>query len=359
MTESSPERVAADHGWPSLLGALMRGESLTIEAAAWAMGEIIDGNATDAQIASFAVLLRAKGEEPAELEGMTQAMLSRAPLVRFEGSAVDLVGTGGDMARTVNITTMAALVVAGTGRQVIKHGNRSMSSPCGSADLLQALGVVIDLPADGVTVTVREAGIGFCFAPVFHAGMRHARGPRNEIGVPTVFNILGPLTNPARPKSTALGCADLTRAPLLAQVLADRGDFALVFGGDDGLDELTTTTTSQVWIVEDGRVRHETVSPHQLGIPTVEPVALEGGDVSVNAAVARELLEGKPGPVADAVLLNAAAGIVAADGLRGTDLVPAMADAMAEARQSIDSGSAATTLQRWVESSSSWQSTGR
>ena len=214
----------------------------------------MSGNATPAQLAAFAVLLRAKGETAAELNGLVQTMLAHATPVRVEGRSVDVVGTGGDRAHTVNISTMAAIVVAGSGRQVVKHGNRAASSMCGAADVLEELGVVIDLPAVGVEATVAEVGIGFCFAPVFHSGMRHAGPPRREIGIPTVFNVLGPLSNPARPAASAIGCADPQMAPVMAEVLAERGDTGLVVRGDDGLDELTTTTTSRVWLAEGGSV---------------------------------------------------------------------------------------------------------
>ena len=221
----------------------MAGGELAADETAWAMDEVISGDATPAQIAAFAVLLRAKGETPQELVGLVRAMLDRAPALSIEGPAVDVVGTGADRAHTVNLSTMAALVVAGSGRRVVKHGNRAATSACGTADVLEELGVVIDLPPAGVARTVDEVGIGFCFAPVFHPGTRHSIPARRELGVPTVFNFLGPLTNPARVPAGAIGCADPRMAPVMAAVLAARGDCALVFRGDDGLDELTTTTT--------------------------------------------------------------------------------------------------------------------
>ena len=242
----APEPPARD--WPTLFTALSRRLDLTAADTAWAMDEIMAGQATPAQLAAFAVLLRAKGETPDELAGLVHTMLARAAPVPVSGPAVDVVGTGADRAHTVNISTMAALLVAGTGRRVVKHGNRAASSSCGTADVLEELGVAIDLDGIGVAATVAEVGIGFCFAPVFHAGMRHAGGPRRELGVPTFFNFLGPLTNPARVGAAAVGCADTRMAPVMAAVLAARGDSALVFRGDDGLDELTTTTTSSGWV---------------------------------------------------------------------------------------------------------------
>src|SRR3954452_15787410 len=289
--------TVAGRSWPVLLTALMSGAELAADDTAWAMDEIMAGNATPAQLAAFAVLLRAKGETPQELAGLVRTMLDRAAPLTVEGRAVDVVGTGADRAHTVNISTMAALVVAGSGRRVVKHGNRAASSACGAADVLEELGVAIDLPSAGVVRTVNEVGIGFCFAPVFHSGMRHAGPTRGELAVPTVFNFLGPLTNPARVTAAAIGCADLRMAPVMAAVLADRGDTALVFRGDDGLDELTTTTTSSLWVVSPGRVVEAAVDPVAVGIEPVPPQALRGGDPVVNAAVVREVVAGRGGAV--------------------------------------------------------------
>jgi anthranilate phosphoribosyltransferase len=316
------------------------------------MDEIMAGAATPAQLAAFAVLLRAKGETPDEIAGLVDAMLANAVAVPVSGPAVDIVGTGADRASTVNISTMAALVVAGTGRRVVKHGNRAASSACGTADVLEELGVAIDLPADAVAATVEEVGIGFCFAPVFHPGMRHAGAPRRELGVPTAFNFLGPLTNPARVRAAAIGCADRRMAPVMAAVLARRGDTALVFRGDDGLDELTTTTTSSAWIAAGGTVTEVSVDPRRLGIPAVPPQALRGADRVHNAAVVRDLLRGGArGGVRDVVLLNAAAGIAAADGLASADLDDALARGIDLAAQAIDGGAAADVLDRWITAS--------
>jgi anthranilate phosphoribosyltransferase len=349
--------VSTDLTWSALLTGLIAGNSLPAEQAAWAMGQIMDGDATPAQIAAFAVLLRAKGETPEELSGLVRTMRDRATPVRWDGVAVDIVGAGGDMAHTVNISTMAALVVAGSGRTVVKHGNRAASSSCGTADVLEELGVAIDLPAEGVQQTIAEVGIGFCFAPVFHAGMRHAGGPRRELATPTFFNFLGPLTNPARVRAAAIGCADPRMAPLMAQVLADRGDTSLVFRGDDGLDELTTTTTSTAWVVRDGRVRQDVVDPSALGLAAVPPEALRGGDKVHNAAVVRDVLAGRGGAVTEAVLLNAAAGIAAHDGaaqeggLGSSSLHDALSDGLQAATESVESGAAAELLESWIKAS--------
>jgi len=346
----TPEPSA--RSWPALLTALTRGDPLTSDDTAWAMDEIMAGAATPAQLAAFAVLLRAKGETPEEIAGLVRTMLDRAAAVPIDhGRAVDVVGTGADRAHTVNISTMAALVVADTGRRVIKHGNRAASSSCGTADVLEELGVAIDLPGDGVAATVREVGIGFCFAPVFHAGMRHAGAPRRELGVPTFFNFLGPLTNPARVRASAIGCADTNMAPVMASVLADRGDTALVFRGDDGLDELTTTTTSSVWVASGGAVTRATLDPAEFGITAVRPEALRGGDRVHNAAVVREVLAGGAAGIRDAVLLNAAAAIAAHDGLGAATLHDDIAVGLVAAAEAVDSGAAADLLARWIAAS--------
>jgi anthranilate phosphoribosyltransferase len=331
----------------------MRGQELTSDATAWAMDEIMEGEATPVQLAAFAVLLRAKGETPLELAGLVRTMLARATPVAIDRRAVDVVGTGGDRAQTVNISTMAALVAAGAGRTVVKHGNRAASSMCGTADVLEKLGVVIDLPAAGVQHTVAEVGIGFCFAPVFHPGMRHSGAPRRELGVPTAFNFLGPLTNPARPQASAIGCADLAMAPVMAHVLADRGDTALVFRGDDGLDELTTATTSQVWLVSSGTVRSDLLDPAALGFTAAGPDALRGADAEFNAAVVRRLVAGEVGPIRDAVLLNAAATIAAFDGEVASAL-GAVEYGLPIATEAIDSGAAGRLLDGWIAISQSY-----
>ena len=333
--------------WSTLLTSLLAEESLTVEDTTWAMRQIMKGEATPAQVAGFAIALRSKGETAPEVAGLVTAMLEAAARLRVDGPAVDTCGTGGDRAHTVNISTMAALVVAGAGATVVKHGNRAASSACGSADLLEALGVVIELPPAGVATCVAQAGIGFCFAPVFHPALRHAAAARRELGVPTVFNVLGPLTNPAQPTAQAVGVADSRMAPVMAGVLAARGASALVFRGDDGLDELTTTTTSTVWVVRDGRVRQDVLDPAQLGLPPAGLEDLRGGDAAVNAGLAEELLDGARGPIRDAVLLNAAAALVALEPTAGT-LVEEVRVALVRAEASLDSGRAADVLRRWI-----------
>jgi anthranilate phosphoribosyltransferase len=341
------KRPAAEPTWPSLLTRLLARTDLSAAETSWAMREVMTGEATPAQVAGFAVALRAKGESPEEVAGLAAEMLARTTPVELPLDCVDIVGTGGDGAHTVNISTMAAVVIAAAGVPVAKHGGRAASSSSGAADVLEALGVVIDLPAPGVARCVQEAGIGFFFAPVFHPGMRHAAGPRREMGIGTVFNFLGPLTNPARPRAAAIGCADRRMAPVMAEVLAARGTRALVFRGDDGLDELTIGTTSSVWVVRDGEVVADRVDPTALGIPTSSPEALRGGSPQVNADVFRRVMDGEPGPVRDAVLLNAAAALAAFDE-RAVRLHDALADGLARATAAVDEGRAAAQLARWV-----------
>lgn len=337
--------------WPEVLGALVSRSDLTSEQAAWAMEEILAGEASPAQIAGFAVALRAKGETIDEVSGLAAAMLERANPISVPGRLLDIVGTGADRSMSVNISTMAAIVAAGAGVRVVKHGARSASSKSGSADVLESLGIRLDLPPDRVAAVAEEAGITFCFSAAFHPAMRHAAVPRRELGIGTTFNFLGPLTNPARPAAQAIGCADLRMAPVMAGVFARRGVDAWVFRGDDGLDELTTTTTSSVWVVRGGEVSTVTVDPQALGIPLSTVEALRGGDADHNAEVVRRLLDGRQDAVRDAVLLNAAAALAVYDALP----VPAdeaLAAGLERARESIDSGAAGQVLERWVAASS-------
>jgi anthranilate phosphoribosyltransferase len=344
-----PERqVTSASTWPTVLGTLLRRQTLTADEASWAMDQVMAGEATSAQIAGFVVALRAKGETAEEMDGLARAMLAHAHRIDVPGPAVDVVGTGGDLAHTVNVSTMAAIVTAGTGARVVKHGNRAASSACGTADVLEELGLPLTLTPDQVARVGVEAGITFCFARVFHPAMRFAAGVRSELGVPTVFNFLGPLTNPAQPVAQAIGCANLALASVMADVFARRGHSALVFRGDDGLDELTTTTTSRVWWVRDGSVTEHTLDPTALGIAPVQPEALRGADPAYNAAVVRRLLEGEPGAVRDAVLLNAAAALVALDAAEG-ELNDLLAAAYVRAAEAVDSGAAKAALARWLD----------
>jgi anthranilate phosphoribosyltransferase len=337
--------------WPALIGRLLRHEDLATADTSWVMDRVLDDEATPAQLAGFLVALRSKGETAAEIAGLAEAMMRHALRVRVDGRAVDVVGTGGDQAHTVNISSMAAVVTAAAGAPVVKHGNRAASSACGSADVLEELGVAIDLQPAGVETCVAELGIGFCFAAICHPSMRYTGGVRRELGVPTAMNVLGPLTNPGQPGAALVGCADARIAPVIAEVLAGRGTSALVVRGDDGLDELTTTTTSTVWAVSGGEVRQQSFDPAGLGIAPATRDDLRGGDATVNAAVFRALLAGEEGPVRDAVLLNAAGALVAFGGMPA-DLASAFPAALERAAAAVDSGAAATLLRRWVERSS-------
>ncbi|MGP4049513.1 anthranilate phosphoribosyltransferase [Streptomyces sp. 2A115] len=339
--------TAAGRSWPGLLNGLLDGRDLSADDTAWAMDLIMRGEATDAQIAGFVVALRAKGETVDEIAGFVQAMYEHANVIEVPGETVDIVGTGGDGARTVNISTMSAIVIAGTGTKVVKHGNRAASSASGASDVLEKLGVNLELPTHRVAQVAEVAGITFCFAAKFHPAMRHVGATRAQLGIRTVFNALGPLTNPARVKAQAVGCADPRMAPIMAGVFAERGNSSLVFRGDDGLDELTTTATSRVWVVRDGKVREESFDPRDVGIEMVPVEALRGADASYNADVARRLLNGETGPVRDAVLLNSAAALVALSPNDGS-LADQLRAGMAKAAEAIDSGAAKRTLERWV-----------
>src|ERR1700732_2159962 len=335
--------------WPALIGALIRGETLTSGEAAWAMNEIMDGAPTTPQIAGFGVALRMKGETVGEVAGLAEVMLAHATPISVPGPLVDLVGTGGDAAHTVNISTMGAIVAAAAGARVVKHGNRAASSACGAADVLEALGVAISPAPEASTRLVAELGIAFLFAPLYHPALRHAGPARSELGVPTVFNFLGPVANPARPSAQAVGVFDPLMGGVIAGVLAGRGCSALVFHGSDGLDELTTTGPSTMWVVHDGEVAETEFSPADLGLAPASLADLRGGDAAHNAAVARAVLAGAPGPVRDIVLLNAAAALAAAAGVTGPEAVPpALADGYARAAQAVDSGAASALLDRWI-----------
>ena len=353
--------------WPALIRALIGRQALTAEQTAWAMNEIMEGAATPAQIAGFGVALRAKGETAAEMSGLAASMLSFATPISITGPVTNLVGTGGDGAQTVNVSTMATIVAASAGVPIVKHGNRAASSACGAADVLEALGVVIDLPPAATEALFAEIGVAFLFASLYHPSFRHAGPVRSQLGVPTAFNYLGPLTNPARPTSLAVGVADPLMGPVLAGVYAARGARALVFHGG-GLDELTTTAPSTVWIAVEGTVSQTAFDPAALGLPRSTLADLRGGDPARNAAVVRSVLAGEAGPVRDIVLLNAAAAMAAADGLgevaaartadpdataaaTGEALVKALSEGLARAAAAVDSGASAALLARWVDTS--------
>jgi len=350
--DAGPATRLAGHTWSDLLQSLIDGQDLAADAAAWAMNQIMSGVATNAQIAGFLTGLRAKGETAAEIGGLVASMLEFALPVRADAdllaAAVDTCGTGGDRSHTVNLSSMAAVVVAAAGVPVVKHGNRASSSSCGSADLLEELGVVIDLPPEGVAKTLTEVGITFCFARSFHPAMRHVAAVRSELAVPTAFNILGPLTNPARPGAQSIGVGHAPLAPVVAQVLADRGTRALVFRGDDGLDELSPSAPSTIWAVNAGESRRERFDPRDVGIDVPDREALRGADARFNAGVARAVFAGKPGPVRDAVLLAVAAALVAAAGPTAEPVTKQIRAQLDRAAATLDSGAAAALLERWV-----------
>jgi anthranilate phosphoribosyltransferase len=343
--------------WPVLLRRLLQGEALTAQESGWAMNEIMEGAASPARIAGFGVALRAKGETAEEMSGIAASVLAHATPISIPGPVTDLVGTGGDGANTVNVSTMATIVAAASGVRMVKHGNRAASSSCGAADVLEELGVVLDLTPEASESLFHELGLVFLFASLYHPSFRHAGPVRRDLGIPTFFNLLGPLTNPARPTSTAAGVADPAMGPVLAATFAARGNIAMVFHGG-GLDELTTTGPSSVWLVSGGSVTAAEFDPLSVGLPRATLDDLRGGDAPRNAAVARAVLSGEKGPVRDIVLLNAAAAIAASEGLpfaapgatgdAGEGLSKALADGIARAAQAIDSGAATDLLQRWT-----------
>lgn len=347
--------------WAGVLAELVAGRDLGADDCRAAMSRIVAGEATPAQIAGFAVALRAKGETAQEVSGLVDAMLEVAVPLPFDGPALDIVGTGGDLSHSVNISTIAALVAAGAGATVIKHGNRAATSRCGSADVLEHLGVRIELGPQEVLTCLAEVGIGFAFAPVFHPALRHAGPPRRELGIPTVFNILGPLANPARPRASLIGAADLRLAPIMAEVFAGQGRRAMVVRGRDGLDEVTVGGATDVWDATRAEVTTASIQPADVGFERRDEEDLRGGDVAVNAATLRSVLEGAVtgplGTVREAVVLNAALALVVWDAETGetrygsvtAPVAARLAEAVPAAEEAIDSGRARDVLDRWAE----------
>jgi anthranilate phosphoribosyltransferase len=346
--------MAYSQSWSEVLSTLLDRHDLSVSDASWAMDQVMSGQASDAQLAAFLIALRAKGETVDEIVGFRDAVLDHAVALDVDPLALDIVGTGGDRHGTVNVSTMASIVAAAAGVPVVKHGNRAASSKSGSSDVLQALGVDLDISNLRTAQVLDEAGITFAFASKFHPGFGNAAGVRRELGVPTVFNYLGPLCNPARPEASAVGVAQLDRVPIFVGVFQTRGATALVFRGDDGLDELTTTGHSHIWEVSLGAVVEHDLDPRDLGIRRAQISELLGGDADYNADIARRVLQGEPGAVRDIVLLNAAAGLVAfalaSDPDQGRrPIVERLREKMAVAAQTIDSGAATATLDAWVE----------
>ena len=334
--------------WPQLLETLTNRLDLNTTSAQWAMNEILQGNADIAEIKEFLLALKAKGETAEEVNAFITVMYQHSSPISILERAVDTVGTGGDGYNTINISTTAAIVAAAAGAKVVKHGNRAASSKSGSADLLEALGVNIDLIGDGVETVFREVGIGFCFAPKFHPAMRFAAPARKELGVPTIFNILGPLANPAQPKAAAIGVANDRMHFLMAQVLAVKGVDGFVFRGDDGLDEISLATTTSVLTIGQGEISAGSLDPIEFSISRAPLSELVGGDAEFNAQVSRAIFNGEKGAPRDAVALNAAAAIAAYKGEFTKSLAERMQAGYSEAITAIDSGAAKDLLANWI-----------
>lgn len=339
--------------WPNIIAALLEHEDLSVSDAAWCMEQVMTGTVTPAQLAGFLIALHVKGETVDEIVGFRDAVLEHAVPLPVDPMALDIVGTGGDRFGTVNVSTMASVVAAASGVPVIKHGNRAASSSSGSSDVLAALGLDLSLPAERVAQVLGEAGITFAFAGAFHPGFRHAGAVRSELGVPTVFNFLGPLCNPARPEASAVGVAHIDRVPLIVGVFQTRGATALVFRGDDGLDELTTTGHSHIWEVSRGTVKEHDLDPRELGIERTTIDRLIGGDAAHNAEIVHRVFAGDRGPVRDIVVLNAAAGLVSFELAKDPSqfqraILDRFRDKLAVAEEAIDSGAAARKLEEWI-----------
>jgi anthranilate phosphoribosyltransferase len=337
--------------WSGLISALLAGSDLTAADTAWAMDQLVLGDASPAQISGFLIALRAKGETADEIAGLASVLRSHATPVRIRGPFVDIVGTGGDRTGAVNISTMAAVVAASTGVTVVKHGGRAASSSAGgSADLVEHLGVPLDLSADEAVRVAAEVGLTYLFAPRFNPALRHVAVVRRELAVPTAFNVLGPLLNPADPQHQLVGVANPRMLPVIAGALAVQGRSALVARGDDGLDKLTTTGLSRLWVVYDGNASEVVFDPRSLGLAPVSLAELRGGDAAFNAGVLRRLVDGEPGPVRDVVLLNAAAALVTLELGNGL-LLEQLAECLERCREAVDSGCATATLERFTSHS--------
>ncbi|MCU1470625.1 MAG: trpD [Glaciihabitans sp.] len=346
--------MSSEHTWPSVLSHLVEGADLSISESTWAMQSVMAGEATDAQLGGLLVALRIKGETVDEIVGFRDAVLANALQLDVDPMVLDIVGTGGDpYGAVLNISSIASVIAAATGIPVVKHGNRGASSASGASDVLSALGLNLDIEPARVAAVLKETGITFAFAALFHPGFRYAGPTRKQLGISTLFNILGPLCNPARPEASAVGVASLDRVPLVVGVFQTRGATALVYRGDDGIDKLTTTGHSHIWEVSRGFVTEHDLNPADLGIPTADIQSLLGADAAHNASVARSVLAGQAGPVRDIVLLNAAAGIASFELAKNPELlrVP-IADrlrtGMVVAAEAVDSGAAAAKLDQWI-----------
>ncbi|MBX3099672.1 MAG: anthranilate phosphoribosyltransferase [Salinibacterium sp.] len=346
--------MAPSYTWPGILDSLVVGNDLSISEAEWAMQSVMAGQATPAQLGGLLVALRMKGETVDEIVGFRDAALANAQPLDVDPMVLDIVGTGGDpYGAVLNISSIASIIAAAVGVPVVKHGNRAASSASGASDMLAALGLNLDITPERVAEVLKETGITFAFAALFHPGFRHAGPTRKELGISTLFNILGPLCNPARPEASAVGVASLERVPLVVGVFRTRGATALVYRGDDGIDKLTTTGHSHIWEVSRGFVTEHDLDPTDLGIPRADIQSLLGSDPAHNAEVARRVLAGDPGPVRDIVLLNAAAGLTAFDLAQDPEqlrepFVGRLAKQFERATAAIDSGRAAQKLDEWV-----------
>ena len=339
----------SEQQWHIHLSRLASGLDLGAIDVQWCMREILEGRTETQRIKEFLVALKTKGETSEEVGALVAQMYEHCAPINIQERAVDTVGTGGDGAHTINISTTAAIIAAAAGAKVIKHGNRAASSKSGAGDLLEALGVAITLDGKAVEKTFSQLGIGFCFAPVFHPAMRFAGPARKELGVPTVFNILGPLANPARPKAAAIGVADDRMHLVMAQVLGDRGVDGFVFRGDDGLDEITLATTTSVLTIGNGEIGSDLLDPLDFSIDRAPISALVGGDANENARITSAIFAGEHGAPRDAVLLNAAAAIAAFDGELHLNLHERISKSILKATQAVDSGAASTLLTNWVK----------
>ena len=335
--------------WDGIFKSLSDAKDLTSAQTSWAMSQILSGSAETEIIKRFLLSLKNKGESPQEVIDLVETMYQHAQLINIPDRCVDVVGTGGDGANTINISTAAAIITTAAGARTIKHGNRAATSKSGSADLLEAFGININLNAAAVAECVRKIGIGFAFAPVFHPAMKHAAQARKELGVPSIFNILGPLANPARPVAVAIGVARADLLKLVAEVLARRGCQGFVFRGDDGLDEVSVSASTTVYVIKDGEIRLEVFDPANLGLERISIEQLKGGTAEENVAITKRIFAGERSAYREAVLLNAAASIAAFKGDLHLGVEQQFANGYVLAKQAVDSGAAAHLVERWAE----------
>ncbi len=347
-TNGDLSMVLSAISWDQIIAQLADGEDLDAGQARWAMGEILGDRADKESIKSFLLGVQAKGETAEEVEAFLSVMYEHCAPITVPGRAVDVVGTGGDGANTINISTTAAIIASAAGARVVKHGARAASSKSGAADLLEALGVNIDLDGEQVTTCVEHVGIGFCFAPKFHSAMRFAAPARKELGQASVFNILGPLANPAKPQAVAIGVSKARVIPIMAAVLLARGAEGFLFRGNDGIDEITLSTTTEIMQLANGSFSVETFDPRDLGIAFAPIETLVGGDAEFNAAVTHRILQGEKSPAREAVLLNAAAALAAYKGDFEKPITQQLAEGYEKARVAVDSGAASETLKSWA-----------